>query len=92
MNETKNLKIAGTNTSMCEVTNVTEKGLWLWVREKEYFISFFEYPALKKIPAEKIFDVKFIPPEHLCWEEFDIDIELSALEHPEKYPLLFKIE
>ena len=84
-----NLSNSGNPTLTCEVTGVTQKGLWLLVNDKEYFLSFEVFPMLAKIPVDKIFAVDFSPPEHLRWDEYDIDIELSSIFNPTGYPNLF---
>ena len=84
-----NLSNAGIAISDNCITNVTEQGIWLLVNKKEYFIPFVDYPMVKNIPVKKVFDVKIFQQEHISWEEFDIDIELSSLMNPENYPQLF---
>lgn len=84
-----NLFNAGNPILTCEVTSITNKGIWILVNDKEYFIQFKDFPMLTKIPVDKIFAVDFYPPEHLRWDEFDIDIELSSIENAEKYPNIF---
>ena len=84
-----NLYNYGNPTLTCEVTGVTQKGLWLLVNNKEYFLSFEVFPMLAKIPVDKIFAIDFFPPEHLRLDEFDVDIELSSIENPDLYPNLF---
>ena len=80
----------GKNISEFEITTITQHGIWFLLKNKEYFIPFKEYPSLKKLSIEDILNVSFSPPEHIYWENHDIDIELSALEHPEKYNLTYK--
>ena len=84
------LSNSGTNTLDYEITAVTKNGIWILIDEKEYFIPFKDYPELLKLPLDEILKVKFNPPEHLYWEKADIDIELTALEKPEKFPLKYK--
>jgi hypothetical protein len=84
-----NSKHYGTSTSLCEVTDINKNGIWLIISDKEYFISFSDFPMLKGVPVDKIFKVDFYPPAHLRWEDIDIDIELESLDNLEKYPLRF---
>jgi hypothetical protein len=79
----------GTSISHCEVTDINKNGIRMIIEEKEYFLSFADFPMFKDLPVEKIFKVDYHPPAHLRWEEFDIDIELDSLENLENYPLLF---
>jgi len=84
------LQMSGTNTSLNEVTNISQTGLWLLVDNKEYFVPFNDYPEFKQATIEQIYNVKRIGPDAFYWEELDIDIELAALAEPDKYPLKFK--
>lgn len=84
------LKNYGMNTSVCEVTDINQNGIWIIVEDVEYFLSFRDFPMFTGLPVEKIFKVDYYSPGHLRWEEFDIDIELESLSDTEKYPLLFQ--
>ena len=81
----------GTNTlTNSEVTNISSVGFWILIENKEYFVSFNEYPEFSNIPVKEIFNVKMLSPEQLYWEKYDIDIELSALKNPNLFPLIYK--
>ena len=85
----------GTSILHCEVTNTTEIGIDLLVqyaenRSKTYLIYFEDYEQFKTASVEKIYNVKMLSQNHIYWPELDIDIEIHALEHPEKYPLQYK--
>ncbi|MCA1797824.1 MAG: DUF2442 domain-containing protein [Geobacteraceae bacterium] len=84
------LQMSGTNTSLNEVTNISQAGFWLLVEDKEYFVPFNDYPEFKLATIEQIYNVKRIGHGAFYWEELDIDIELAALAEPDKYPLKFK--
>lgn len=81
---------SGTSTLNCEVTDINKNGIWIFVEGKEYFIPFKEFPMFRAVTVEKIFNITYLPPDHLHWKELDIDLELDSIEHPEKYPLVFK--
>ena len=80
----------GTRTSTNSVTNISSVGFWILANEKEYFVAFKDYPRFKKASVETIFNVKFIGQKQLHWEDIDVDIELDALEHPEKFTLSYQ--
>ncbi len=77
----------GKNTSRVEVSHISVHGLWLLIKEKEYFLPFAEFPWFKKAAVEDIYKVKFLHAHHLYWPALDIDLELESLENLEKYPL-----
>lgn len=84
-----NLSRPGKSISHSNVTNIIETGFWLLVDDKEYFVPFNLYPDFKNLPVEKIFAVKQLSPMQFYWEDIDCDIELTALEKPEQFPLIF---
>lgn len=80
----------GTDILEYEITNIERYGIWLLVDDKEYYIKFEDYPALKKASIEQILNVKRISPVQFRWPDIDEDIELEALDYPEKYVLRFE--
>jgi hypothetical protein len=87
---TEDLKGSGTNISAPEVSDINKNGIWVLIEDKEYFISFSDYPVFKTMSVKDIFDFEYYQPSHLRWEKIDVDIELDALEYPEQFPLLFR--
>ena len=73
-----------------EVTDITAVGFWLLVEDREYFIPFDAYPAFENATVAQIYAVQQLGPEQFYWPELDIDIELEALEQPERFPLVFQ--
>jgi hypothetical protein len=71
------------------ITSIEIDGFWLLTGEGEYFVSFEDYPEFRETPVKQIFnfDQAF---DHFHWPDLDIDIELEALQHPERFPLKFK--
>jgi hypothetical protein len=76
----------GKNISL-SVENITPLGIWLLVREKEYFLSFQEYPCFREQTLGAIQNVQLLHGYHLYWPDLDVDLEIDNLENPEKYPL-----
>ncbi len=79
----------GKNTSV-SVENITPFGIWLFVKDKEYFLSYEDYPWFKNQTISSIQDVKLIHGHHLYWPRLDVDLEIDNLDNPEKYPLKSK--
>ena len=69
------------------VENITPLGIWLYVKEKEYFLSSKDYPYFKDQTLRSIQNVQLLRGYHLYWPELDVDLEIDNLENPEKYPL-----
>jgi hypothetical protein len=74
------------------VENITPFGIWLFVKEKEYFLSYKDYPYFRDQTLNSIQNVQLLHGYHLYWPELDVDLEIDNLENPEKYPLKSKIK
>ncbi len=79
----------GTGISASEVTNIGATGFWLLVDDREYFVPFSDYPVFKTAPVEQIFAMKQIGPRQYHWPLLDADVEIDALERPERFPLVW---
>lgn len=81
----KSLSI-GKNIS-ASVENITPFGIWLFVKEKEYFLNYEDYPYFKDQTLKAIQHLQLLHDYHLYWPELDVDLEIDNLENPGKYPL-----
>jgi len=61
-------------------------GFWLLADEREYFVPFTDYPEFLKATVGQIYAVQ----RQFYWPALDIDIELAALEQPERFSLMFQ--
>ena len=71
------------------VTSIQRTGFWILIDDKEYFVDFEEYPDFTKATVAQIHHFRHSHGE-LHWDELDVDMEIEALIHPEKYSLKFK--
>ena len=81
---------AGTNTLVrtdAEVTNISPFGFWLLADDREYFVDYRDYPVFRDASILDIASVETDFAGNLHWPSLDVDIELEALQNPEKYPL-----
>lgn len=78
------------NISKPEITNISEHGFWVFLKCKEYFLSFDNYPWFKDATVSQISDIELIHNHHLYWPKLDVDLTTNILENPEKYPLTYK--
>ncbi len=84
---------AGTSTltvTKTEVTNISPFGIWILTNDKEYFISYKDYPVFESATIKQIADVTTDFSGNLHWRELDADIELESLKTPENYPLIYR--
>lgn len=72
---------------LVSIENITPFGIWLYVNEKEYFLSYEDYPYFQEQTIKSIQNVQLLHGYHFYWPDLDIDLELDNLENPEKYPL-----
>ncbi|MBI4358666.1 MAG: DUF2442 domain-containing protein [Candidatus Omnitrophica bacterium] len=80
----------GKSTSKAEVQNISENGVWLYVSGKEFFLPYEQYPWFKNATVSQICRLRFLRGGHLHWPDLDVDLELESLEHPERYPLVYR--
>lgn len=78
----------GRNTSAVEVTKITQHGFWIFIRNREVFASFAEFPWFEQASIRDIMTVELPSPHHLYWPELDIDLAVDSLDHPDRYPLV----
>lgn len=65
-------------------------GIWLIVHDTEYFLSYKDYPWFREAKISDIDDVELLHGVHLHWRALDVDLDLDALDNPEKYPLSYR--
>jgi hypothetical protein len=70
-----------------EVTNISSHGLWILSNEKEFFLSYDDFPWFKDKTINDIIKVESFAQGHVYWENLDIDLSLDMIEHPERFPL-----
>lgn len=80
----------GADTSLVEVTNVDRFGLWVLVADKEYFLSYDEFPWFRQATIAQILNVELLHGQHLSWPDLDVDLCLESLSAPESFPLIYR--
>lgn len=80
----------GIGTLNVEVTNITSNGIWLLVKDREYFLSYKDFPWFLDVPVGKILNVEQPSPGHFYWPDLDVDLGLKSIEYPERFPLRSK--
>ncbi|MPZ17102.1 MAG: DUF2442 domain-containing protein [Luteitalea sp.] len=82
----------GRHTSQIEVTNVSPHGFWILIEERELFVPFGEFPWFRESSIREIANVQLSSPHHLHWPDLDIDLAVESLDHPEKFPLVSRVQ
>ncbi|MDO8730791.1 MAG: DUF2442 domain-containing protein [Candidatus Omnitrophota bacterium] len=80
----------GTSTSRVEISNISSQGIWIYVRGKEHFLSYKDFPWFKDARLSEIQEVRLINDSFLRWECLDVDLALDSIENPGRYPLKYK--
>jgi len=81
---------AGKNiSSKAEVQNISDQGIWIFVHDKEFFLSFTEFPWFLKATIEQIYNLEYSGNKHLYWPALDIDIDLDSIVNLGQYPLKY---
>jgi hypothetical protein len=70
-----------------EVTNISSHGLWILSNNKEFFLSYEDFPWFKDKTINDITEVESFGENHIYWGKLDIDLSLEIIEHPERFPL-----
>ena len=83
-------KVVGKNILKAEVVHISAHGIWLLVYEKEYFLSFKDFPWFKNASISEILNVKLLHENHLFWPALDVDLDLGTIDRLEEYPLIYK--
>jgi hypothetical protein len=80
----------GRSTLKAEVTSIGKNGFWVLQDDREYFIPFDDYPVFRTATVRDICAVESKVPGQLRWKALDCDIELAALDTPDRFPLVFQ--
>ena len=80
----------GASTLKPEITNISEHGFWIFLKAKEYFLPFEQFPWFKNANVKQIAEVQLWHNKHLYWPSLDVDLSFNIIEHPEKYNLIAK--
>ena len=80
----------GINTLDVEVLNITPKGIWLYVKRREFFLSYESFPWFRDAKLSQIHDVELVRDRYLHWRSLDVDLEFESLDHLDQYPLKYR--
>ena len=73
-----------------EVSNINTHGLWIFVKGKEYFLSYKDYSWFKDAKISDIINVELLHESHLHWPTLDVDLDVKSLENPSQTPLIYQ--
>lgn len=82
-------KKAGTSNTGVELSKVTQEGIEIRVDGEELFLSYDLFPWFRRASRSRVENIERPWTDHLRWPDFDVDLELDSIHHPERYPLIF---
>jgi hypothetical protein len=87
----KTSEARGNSTLAVEITNISRHGFWLWLRDKEVFLPFSEFPWFREAPIGKLLNVELPTADHLYWPDLDVDLSVRSIERPDEFPLVSRV-
>jgi hypothetical protein len=81
----------GQGISPVEVTNISRHGFWLLLDDRELFVAFEAFPWFGDAAVKQLTNVERPAADHLYWPDLDVDLNVDAIEHPERYPLISRV-
>ncbi|HEU4334270.1 MAG TPA: DUF2442 domain-containing protein [Candidatus Eisenbacteria bacterium] len=78
----------GAGTFQVEVSGISPHGVWLYLWDREVFLSFEAFPWFREATVAAVMDVKRPHPHHLHWPQLDVDLSIESIDHPDRYPLI----
>jgi len=80
----------GVATSAIEVANISKHGLWLLTADGEHFLAFADFPWFRDAPVGHVLNVEEPTPGHYHWPDLDVDLSLTIIKDPARFPLTAK--
>ena len=80
----------GRSTSV-ELVRVRSRGIVIRVDERELTLPFVSFPWFREAPSAQLARIERVDADHIRWPDLDVDLTLSSIEHPERYPLVSKV-
>lgn len=71
---------------------INAHGILLFVGGKEYYLSHDRYPWFRNAKVSDVLDVTYRTRIRCVGTQFDVDLEIDSIIHPERYPITFLLE
>ena len=82
----------GISISRAEVVQLTPAGLWLAWRDTELYLDHDRFPWFRRASVDQVFNVIEERDGHFHWPDLDVDLDVARIQHPERYPLVAKVD
>jgi hypothetical protein len=80
----------GMNTSIVELSNVSAHGIWLLIDDGELFLPYDEFPWFRDATIAQLSSIERPTSDALRWPDLDVDLAIDSIEHPDRYPLIWR--
>ncbi len=80
-------KKRGKSNSPIEI-NITQFGLWIYLHDQEFFLSYKDHPFFQDATISNIFNVELHHKTHLYWPNLDVDLSVEIIKNPHRFPLI----
>jgi hypothetical protein len=80
----------GKTTSAAEVVHISSHGFWLFFEplQRELFLPFSAFPWFADATIRQLSTIEVERDHVVRWPELDVDLDVSRIEEPERYPLV----
>lgn len=75
-----------------EIGNVSVHGFWLLIDGAEAFLPFEQFPWFRDASIGKLAHIERPSPHHLYWPDLDVDLAVESIFHPERFPLVSRVD
>jgi hypothetical protein len=76
--------------SGAKVVEVSTGGLSILADRRELFLPYEQFPWFRGAKLTSVLNLECPRPGHLHWPDLDVDLSLESIEHPERFPLIYR--
>ena len=80
--------LRGKRISEPRVADVSKSGFVLALGQRNIVVSYADFPFFRGASERALRNVRAPFPDHVRWPSLDVDLEVEALEHPARFPLI----
>ena len=73
------------------VLMINAQSIMLSVCGNDYFLSYNRIPWMRDASINNVLNVKMSGRNAIEWPDLNVDLEIDSLKHPERYPLIIKL-
>ena len=75
-----------------EISAVTSEGVRIVIDGRERRMPFKGFPWFEHATIAQILNVEYLSADHLWWPDLDVDLHVESIDHPERFPLIWRPE